>query len=98
MTNLSSEALSEGLLRIPEWSGDQACIHREYRFTDFASALGFMVNCGVQAEKQNHHPEWSNVYNKVNVTLTTHDEGGVTDQDLELARLMDTVYRTNTRE
>lgn len=65
-------------------------IQRQFKFKDFPSALGWMVQMGIIAEKMNHHPEWSNVYNRVNVRLTTHDAGGLTTLDLQLARAMTT--------
>ncbi|MEI4260505.1 4a-hydroxytetrahydrobiopterin dehydratase [Roseovarius sp. D0-M9] len=64
-------------------------ITKEFKFADFADALGWMVRAGVWAEKWNHHPEWSNVYNTVNVTLTTHDVDGLSTLDAKLARKMD---------
>lgn len=66
-------------------------ITKEFKFADFPDALGWMVRVGVWAEKWNHHPEWSNVYNKVGVTLTTHDAGGLSALDAKLARKMDTL-------
>ncbi len=64
-------------------------ITKEFKFADFADALGWMVRAGVWAEKWNHHPEWRNVYNKVSVTLTTHDVDGLSALDAKLARKMD---------
>ncbi len=64
-------------------------LHREYRFPDFVAAFGFMTSAALAAESINHHPEWKNVYNRVVVDLTTHDAGGITEKDLELARRMD---------
>ena len=66
-------------------------IAREFKFHDFAQAFGFMAQVAVIAESRNHHPEWFNVYNRVQVTLTTHDAGGLTMKDIELARTMDRV-------
>lgn len=64
-------------------------IAKTYRFADFAQAFGFMVRVALIAEKMNHHPEWFNVYNRVDVTLTTHDADGLSSRDVELARAMD---------
>ena len=64
-------------------------IHRRYQFADFVAAFGFMSRVALVAEKMNHHPEWSNVYRTVEVTLTTHDAGGLSSLDLALARAID---------
>ena len=66
-------------------------IHKTYVFADFVSAFGWMTQVAIFAEKWNHHPEWDNVYKTVNVTLTTHDVGGVSALDAKLARKMDTL-------
>jgi 4a-hydroxytetrahydrobiopterin dehydratase len=67
-------------------------ITREFVFKDFNRAFAFMTQVALAAEKADHHPEWFNVYNKVRVTLTTHDAGGVTQKDLDLARFADEAY------
>ena len=67
-------------------------ITREFVFKDFNRAFAFMTQVALAAEKADHHPEWSNVYNKVRVTLSTHDAGGVTQKDLDLARFADEAY------
>ena len=68
---------------------DQSAIEKRFSFGDFPEALGFMVRAGVIAEKMNHHPEWTNIYKHVDVRLTTHDAGGLTEKDAELAKKMD---------
>ena len=75
------------------WVLDKArdAIKKEFKFKDFADAMGFMTRCAIWAEKWNHHPEWSNVYNRVTVTLTTHDVDGLTALDVKLARKIDTL-------
>lgn len=73
-----------------EVEGRDAII-RNFRFKDFNAAFGFMTRAALVAERMNHHPEWSNVYNRVDVVLTTHDAGGVTRLDLELARIMNEI-------
>lgn len=73
---------------LPGWTGGDDFITRVFRFDDFAAAFGFMSEIAIQAQAMDHHPEWYNVYNRVDVTLTTHDAGGVTDKDVKLARLM----------
>jgi 4a-hydroxytetrahydrobiopterin dehydratase len=65
---------------------------RELVFADFAQAFGFMAQIAIAAEKSNHHPEWRNVYNRVEITLTTHDVQGLSQRDLALAQAIDTVY------
>ena len=77
---------------LPGWravEGGRDAIARSYRFADFNAAFGFMSRVALMAEKLDHHPEWSNVYSRVEVTLTTHDAGGVTELDLTLARFID---------
>jgi 4a-hydroxytetrahydrobiopterin dehydratase len=76
------------------WKREEArdAIQREFVFKDFNRAFAFMTQVALAAEKADHHPEWSNVYNKVRVTLTTHDAGGVTQKDLDLARFADEAY------
>ena len=68
---------------------DRAAIQKTFKFEDFSAAFAFMTRVALAAERSNHHPEWFNVYNKVEVTLTTHDAGGVTAKDLDLAREME---------
>lgn len=67
---------------------DGKALSRQFKFADFPTALGWMVRMGVHAEKLNHHPDWSNVYNRVDVRLSTHDAGGLTALDVKLARKM----------
>ncbi|MEM9220885.1 MAG: 4a-hydroxytetrahydrobiopterin dehydratase [Pseudomonadota bacterium] len=76
---------------LPQWtlSGDQKSIERSLKFADFGSAFAFMTRVAIAAEKMDHHPEWSNVYNRVSVRLTTHDAGGLTEKDAALAKLID---------
>lgn len=71
------------------WTGGDDFITKVFKFEDFVSAFGFMTQIAIIAEKMNHHPEWFNVYNRVDVTLTTHDAGGVTDKDVALAEAME---------
>ncbi|MEL6857853.1 MAG: 4a-hydroxytetrahydrobiopterin dehydratase [Pseudomonadota bacterium] len=84
-----------GLSKLTGWSpvdGDKDAIQKIYRFSDFKTAFGFMTVCAEKADQMDHHPEWFNVYNRVEVTLTTHDASGVTDLDIELASFMDEVF------
>jgi len=82
---LSPSEIEAALARLPGWKLTGAKLHREYRFPDFIHAFGFMATAAVMTEALGHHPEWSNVYNRVTVDLTTHDVGGVTAKDVELA-------------
>lgn len=83
-------AVAEVLVLLPGWSGDVHGIKRLYRFTDFNAAMAFMQAAAPAIDAGNHHPEWSNVYNRVSVTLRTHDAGDrVTELDVKLARLLD---------
>ncbi|MBA4258588.1 MAG: 4a-hydroxytetrahydrobiopterin dehydratase [Chitinophaga sp.] len=75
----------------PGWNYNSGCIEREFIFKDFAQAFGFMSSVAVIAEKLNHHPNWSNVYNKVYITLTTHDSGGITQLDFDFAKEVDQI-------
>ncbi|MFM8338166.1 MAG: 4a-hydroxytetrahydrobiopterin dehydratase, partial [Opitutaceae bacterium] len=89
---LTDVEITVALRGLPGWSHQRDALEREYRFPDFRAALAFMVRAGFEAEAVNHHPEWTNVYNRVGVRLTTHDAGGrVTDKDVDLARRFDAV-------
>ncbi len=88
---LKPAELKTALKKLPKWKlakGGKA-IEREYTFKGFSAAFAFMTRCAMKAEKLNHHPEWGNIYDWVMVTLTTHDAGGVTELDIELAKAMD---------
>ena len=82
----------EALLAVhPEWSlrGDALAIERQFKFRDFSEAWAFMSRVALLAEKHDHHPEWSNVYNRVAITLTTHDAGGLSERDAKMAEAID---------
>ena len=84
--------LAEALKSLPKWSaaaGDRPAIARKLVFADFNAAFGFMTRVALMADKLDHHPEWFNVYNRVEVLLTTHDADGVTELDVQLAKFMD---------
>ena len=87
---MTKPSLEDVLADLPEWAAcaDRDAISRTFVFNNFNAAFGFMSRVAMLAEKMNHHPEWFNVYNRVEVTLTTHDAGGVTDLDRRLARAM----------
>ena len=85
---LSYDEVQERLGELVGWDLVDGKLHRDYKFTNFVEAMGFMMRAGIEAEKMNHHPEWFNVYNKVNVDLTTHSARGITRLDFELAAKM----------
>ena len=87
-TYTESEALIV-LDSMEDWEFIEDGIEKSYEFEDFVSAFSFMTIVALEAEKANHHPDWSNVYNQVNIRLSTHDAGGVTDKDFDLARQID---------
>ncbi|HTH15151.1 MAG TPA: 4a-hydroxytetrahydrobiopterin dehydratase [Magnetospirillum sp.] len=92
---LTGSTRSTALLGLPGW---QECIGkdaicRSFRFHDFSQAFAFMTQVALKAEKLNHHPDWSNAYDRVEVTLTSHDSGGVTERDIRLAHLIDDAYQ-----
>ncbi len=89
MKKLTAVQLRAGLAKLPEWIVADGKLHREYKFPDFTHAFGFMALSATSAERMGHHPEWFNVYNRVVVDLATHDAGGITKKDLELAALME---------
>jgi len=92
MTRPAKIGAAAAVKQRPLWkvaTGDRDAIQRTFRFSDFTAAFGFMTRMALMAEKLDHHPEWFNVYNRVDVTLTTHDAGGVTELDVTLAGLMD---------
>ena len=86
---LDEAAIGKLMASIPEWRRDGGAIGRTYLFDGFVEAFGFMAKAAMAAERMNHHPEWSNTYNRVEVRLTTHDRGGLTALDFELAAQMD---------
>ena len=91
MAKLTIEELKAALRRLPDWqlAKDREAIIRKFQFVDFDAAFSFMTRVALLASKMDHHPEWFNVYNRVEVTLATHDAGGVTPKDIQLATAMD---------
>ena len=88
---LSPAERDAALATLPDWrlNDAQDAIHRAFRFKDFSEAFGFMARVALLAEAQDHHPEWQNVYNRVEITLTTHDAKGLSARDVRLARSID---------
>lgn len=85
-SKLEDTAIRAALESLPEWTFTGGKLHRELRFEDFEAAFGFMARMALVSESLSHHPDWTNVYNRVVVDLHTHDAGGVTELDLEWAR------------
>jgi 4a-hydroxytetrahydrobiopterin dehydratase len=90
---LTGEARATALAKLPGWSElkDRDAIARKFAFKDFSEAFGFMTRAAMVAEQLNHHPEWFNVYKTVEVTLSSHDAGGLTDLDIKLAEAMNRI-------
>ncbi len=83
---LSDAELNSALSQLEGWSLKDGKLHRQYQFGSFVEAFGFMSSVALVAESMGHHPEWFNVYNRVTIDLTTHDSGGITGKDVELAK------------
>ena len=90
---LPQDARTQLASTLPHWRllPDRDAIARDFRFKDFSTAWGFMARVALLAERHDHHPEWSNVYSRVSITLTTHDTGGLSERDIALARAIDAV-------
>ena len=88
---LTSEQIEKQLGEVPTWTVRDGKLHHEFEFPDFTRAFGFMTEVALLAEKRDHHPEWRNVYNRVVIDLTTHDAGGISEKDFELAKAIDDV-------
>jgi 4a-hydroxytetrahydrobiopterin dehydratase len=88
---LTDGEVAATLRELAGWRVEAGKLHREFRFADFSQAFGFMTRAALAAESMNHHPEWFNVWNRVVVDLETHDAGGLTELDFELARRMNAI-------
>lgn len=88
MLRLTEEQIKTELSGLPGWSIANGKLHKDFVFDDFIEAFGFMCKAAIHIEKMNHHPEWFNVYNKISVDLVTHDAGGITQNDIALARTL----------
>ncbi|HEY1447883.1 MAG TPA: 4a-hydroxytetrahydrobiopterin dehydratase [Caulobacteraceae bacterium] len=97
MTRPPRIAAAEALSALPGWSQAEGreAITRSFRFGSFSAAFGWMTRVALAAEALDHHPEWFNVYNRVDVTLATHDAGGVTELDVRLAKAMDAAFEAS---
>lgn len=90
---LDDAAIATGMKQLTGWvrMANRDAISRSFTFADFNAAFGFMTRVAITAEKMDHHPEWFNVWNRVDITLSTHDAGGLTDRDLKLAAAIDKI-------
>ena len=97
LKKLDEREIAAELETISGWSIREGTLYQEYTFADFIGAFGFMASVALVAEKQDHHPEWSNVFNKVRIALTTHEAGGITARDFRLARSIDKILSSASR-
>ena len=91
MIKLSPEEISEEIQNLRGWSVQNEKLHKDFEFETFNEAFGFMTRAAMEIEKMNHHPEWFNVYNRLSVDLTTHDAGGITLNDIKLAKILNSL-------
>ena len=90
---MNKETRADALIGLDGWSNTEGrdAIQKTFTFKNFNQAFSFMTRVAMEAEKTNHHPEWFNVYNRVDVTLSTHDAGGITEKDIKLAQFMEMI-------
>ena len=93
MIRLSSDEIAKELKDLPGWSVKDEKLHKDFEFVSFNEAFGFMTRAAMEIEKINHHPEWCNVYNRLSVDLMTHDAGGITKNDIHLARILNSLKK-----
>lgn len=93
MMRLSDEQIKTELSGLSGWSTVNGKLHKDFIFDDFIEAFGFMSRAAIHIEKMNHHPEWFNVYNKISIDLVTHDAGGITQNDINLARTLNSLKK-----
>ena len=91
MMKLSVLEITEELKKLEGWEVKDNKLHKEIQFESFNQAFGFMTRAAMEIEKMNHHPEWFNVYNRITIDLTTHDAGGITNNDVNLARILNSL-------
>lgn len=91
MIRLSQTDINEELKNLSGWNVVNEKLYKEFQFDDFNQAFGFMTRAAMEIEKMNHHPEWFNVYNKITIKLTTHDAGGITKNDVNLAKILNSL-------
>jgi len=88
---LTADEIETAIRSLSGWSLRDGKLHKEVKLKNFVQAFGFMSQVALVAESMNHHPEWSNVYNRVRIDLTTHEAGGITERDIDLARRIDAI-------
>lgn len=93
LIKLTDEQIKKELANLQGWSVVNGKLHKDFVFADFVEAFGFMSKAAINIEKMNHHPEWFNVYNKIKVELVTHDAGGITQNDINLARTLNSLVK-----
>ncbi len=91
MTKLSQDAIEKRLLRYPEWDYFDDALHAEFEFNNFKDCFSAMSRIAFECEAQNHHPNWTNVYNSLTISLSTHEAGGVTDKDFDLVEAIEAI-------
>lgn len=90
---LSDEQIKKELSNLPGWNVTNGKLHKDFIFKDFIEAFGFISKAAIHIEKMNHHPEWFNVYNKIKVDLVTHDASGITQNDIDLAKILNSLAK-----
>lgn len=90
---LTAQTMAELGRELPDWQCDGKTLSRDLKFKDFKTAFAFMTEVAAEADRADHHPDWSNVYDKVSIRLSTHDAGGLTDKDVALAQFIDAAVR-----
>lgn len=90
---LNDTEIASRVASLPDWQVVDDALHREFEFDDFVHAFSFMTAAALVAERMAHHPDWTNVYNKVTVRLTTHDAGGISEKDFTLAAELSAIYK-----
>ena len=91
MMRVSEAEIIEELKKLEGWNIKDNKLHKEFQFDSFNQAFGFMTRAAMEIEKMNHHPEWFNVYNRITIDLTTHDAGGITNNDMNLAGILNSL-------
>ena len=91
MMRLSESDIDEELKKLSGWNVKDDKLHKEFQFDNFNQAFGFMTRAAMEIEKMNHHPEWFNVYNRITIDLTTHEAGGITNNDVNLAKILNSL-------